>query len=105
VTLRLAVEGTGAARDAGAPGREAGTGAHWDEQGVALAASILADHGGRLAAEGLSPADPNAEQARTLAGHAALVLTLPERFPNVDPRVPRRRAADQYLTGERIRGT
>jgi signal transduction histidine kinase len=103
VTLRLVVESTGAAR--GDAGEEAGPGARWDEQGVALAASILADHGGRLAAEGLSPADPHAAQARTLAGHAALVLTLPERFPNLDPRVPRRRAADQYLTGERIRGT
>ncbi|HZF67438.1 MAG TPA: histidine kinase dimerization/phospho-acceptor domain-containing protein [Gemmatirosa sp.] len=97
VTLRLSVDGGGV----GAPGG----GARWDEQGIALAASILADHGGRLTAEGLSPADPNAEQARTLARFAVLVLTLPERFPNLDPRVPRRRASDQYLTGERIRGT
>lgn len=73
----------------------------WDEAGLALAASILADHGGRLAGEGISPALPDADAPAALAACPALLVTLPERYPNVDPRAPRRRAADGYLQPRR----
>jgi hypothetical protein len=70
----------------------------WDPDGLALAVSLLADHGGRLSAVGRPPVGEGRpvraeDVASALVCESALLLTLPVRSPG-DPRTLRRRATD-----------